>query len=75
MDKIKALLIDDDIKFCQTFGTLSANTFDLEIAHSGTEGLNCLTKSPPHVVLIDLKLDRGINGLEILKRIKKSHPD
>ena len=75
MDKIKALLIDDDIKFCQTFGTLSANTFDLEIANSGTKGLNCLTKSPPYVVLLDLQLGKGINGLEGLIRIKKSHPD
>ncbi len=75
MTKLKALLIDDDKKFCQTFQTLAENTFDLTITHSGKEGLEQLNKSTPQVVLLDLKLGKGMNGIEVLKRVKKIHPD
>lgn len=75
MTKLKALLIDDDKKFCNTFQTLAETTFDLTITHSGKDGLEALNKSTPQVVLLDLKLGKGMNGIEILKRIKKSHPD
>ncbi len=75
MPKLKALLIDDDLKFCQAFQALAETTFDLTIVHSGKDGLASLNKSTPQVVLLDLKLGKGMNGIEILKRIKKSHPD
>ncbi len=75
MTKLKALLIDDDKKFCHTFQALAEATFDLTTTHSGREGLEALNKATPHVVLLDLKLGKGMNGIEVLKRIKKSHPD
>ncbi len=75
MTKLTTLLIDDDKNFCQTFQSLSEDSFDLTIAHSGKYGLRELNKTTPQVVLLDFKLGRGMNGLEVLKRIKKSHPD
>lgn len=75
MTKLKALLIDDDKKFCHTFQTLAESTFELTITHSGRDGLEALNKFTPEVVLLDLKLGKGMNGIEVLKRIKKSHPD
>lgn len=75
MTKLNALLIDDDKKFCHTFQTLAEPTFDLTIVHSGRDGLEALNKATPHVVLLDLKLGKGMDGIEVLKRIKKSHPD
>lgn len=75
MNKLKALLIDDDHKFCRAFQSLAENTFDLKIAHSGKDGLKLLNKSIPQVILLDLKLGRGMNGLEVLKKIKQTHPD
>jgi len=75
MIKLKALLIDDDKKFCHTFQALAEATFDLTIVHSGREGLEALNKSTPHVVLLDLKLGKGMNGIEVLKRIKRCQPD
>ncbi|MDZ7342381.1 MAG: sigma-54 dependent transcriptional regulator [candidate division KSB1 bacterium] len=75
MTKLNALLIDDDKKFCHTFQMLAEATFDLTIVHSGRDGLEALNKLTPHVVLLDLKLGKGMDGIEVLKRIKKSHPD
>jgi len=71
MTKLKALLIDDDKKFCQTFESLAEDTFSLIVTHSGKEGLKEFQKNNFDVVFLDLKLGRGMNGLEILKRIKK----
>ena len=71
MTKLKALLIDDDKQFCQTFETLAEDTFNLVVTHSGKEGLKEFQKNNFDVVFLDLKLGRGMNGLEILKRIKK----
>jgi len=75
MSRIKALLIDDDREFCQTFELLARDNFDLTIAHSGKAGLAQLNKMFFQVVLLDLKLGRGMNGLEVLKKIKKDNPD
>ena len=75
MNKLHALLIDDDHQFCQTFQSLAENTFNLTIVHSGKEGLAQLKKMTPHVVLLDLKLGRGMDGIEVLKRIKQINPD
>lgn len=75
MPQLKALLIDDDKKFCQIFHSLAETSFDLTITHSGKEGLEALNRGSFQVVLLDLKLGKGMNGLEILRRIKASLPD
>ena len=71
MTKLKALLIDDDKQFCQTFETLAEDTFNLVVAHSGKAGLKEFQQSSFDVIFLDLNFGRGMNGLEILKRIKK----
>lgn len=75
MPKLNALLIDDDHKFCDSFKTLAQHSFNLTIVHNGKEGLKKLKKNTPDVILLDLKLGRGMNGLQVLQRIKKIHPD
>lgn len=75
MPKLNALLIDDDHKFCDSFKTLAENSFELTIVHSGLDGLKKLKKLRPDVVLLDLKLGRGMNGLQVLQGIKKSNQD
>jgi len=71
MQKLNALLIDDDKKFCQTFATLAEDSFNLTVAYNGKEGLNQFQKHSFDVIFLDLKLGRGMDGLEVLKRIKK----
>ena len=75
MTKLKALLIDDDKQFCQTFETLAEDTFHLFVTHLGKQGLQQLKQTEYDVVFLDLKLGRGMNGLEVLKRIVKLYPD
>ena len=75
MKKLTALLIDDDKNFCKTFCSLAEQSFELTVANSGKDGLAKLKREQPQVVLLDLKLGRGMNGLEVLKRICASYPD
>src|SRR5579862_2778848 len=59
-DSILAHLADSD------FQTLSAAT--------GTQGLEMFTQHRPALVLLDLRLP-GMDGLELLKAIRKHSPD
>ncbi len=43
------------------------------VAKSGEEALTKVEKFTPDVVIVDIQLP-GINGIEVIRRIKKSHP-
>ncbi len=43
-------------------------------ASNGRDGLDLLAREPAAVVLLDLKMP-GLSGIEVLPRIKQSHPD
>ncbi len=70
MNRIRALLIDDDDSFAGDFAALAEDSFQLSFAVSGAEGLEMLRKQSPDVVLLDLCLGAGMDGLETLRRIK-----
>lgn len=75
MQMLTALLIDDDVQFCKTFQTLAREQFQLSIAHNSRAGLRFLSHTIPDVVLLDYKLNEDLNGLDLLKIIRKEYPD
>jgi len=75
MEKLNALLIDDDVTFCRSFQILTADLFDLTIANNSHDGLRLLNKVAPQVVLLDYKLKEPRTGLDVLKAIKADYPD
>ncbi len=71
MDKI--LIIDDDDLYIETLSNfLSRSKIGLTSASNGALGLELISKEKPDVVLTCLKI-QGYNGIEILKKIKKSN--
>ncbi|WP_321531166.1 sigma-54 dependent transcriptional regulator [uncultured Desulfuromonas sp.] len=76
MDKrCSILLIDDDEQSCATLGLLLKKSgYTVETAHSGEEGLALLPKHPFEIVITDLRLP-GMDGLEILKRVKEHNTE
>ncbi len=44
------------------------------VVYDGNEALELIDEDEPEVVILDLKLPE-IDGVEMLKHIKKSHPD
>jgi len=53
---------------------LAKEGFDTDSAPNGEAGLEKIETSPPDFVLIDLKMP-GIDGLEVLEKVKKIDPD
>jgi DNA-binding response OmpR family regulator len=47
---------------------------DSEIALNGEAALEIVGKEPPDVIVLDLKMP-GIDGMEVLRVIKKAHPN
>ncbi len=77
MNKIKVAIADDSVIFREGL-KVSLNPdkhFDITIeAGNGRELLTGIEKSPPHVVLMDLKMP-VMDGMEATKAIKKRYPD
>jgi two-component system response regulator CpxR len=70
----RILLVDDEKEFIQTLSErLKMRQFSSEIAYNGQEALDFTDEEDTEVILLDLKMP-GIDGFEVLKRIKKTKP-
>jgi len=74
-ERARIVAIDDEVEFTKTIHQFfSARGYEVHVALTGTSGLEQVELHDPHVVLVDLKLP-GMDGDEILQRIKHSHPN
>ncbi|GKU83692.1 response regulator [Niallia sp. NCCP-28] len=73
--KGKVLIVDDQfgirILLNEVFQKEGYQTFQ---AANGVQALEILTKNEPDIVLLDMKIP-GMDGIEILKRMRKLNPD
>src|SRR5688572_13737945 len=70
--RTRLLMIDDDRKLCRLVGTyLQPLGFDVTAVHTGPEGVERATTAVPpwHAIILDVMLP-GIDGFEVLKRIR-----
>jgi two-component system OmpR family response regulator len=75
MEKMRVLLVDDETEFVSALAErLNLRGFDAQTATSGEEALQKIAASPPQVVLLDMFMP-GMSGLEVLKHIKRDHPE
>jgi DNA-binding NtrC family response regulator len=75
MEKMRVLLVDDEAEFVSALAErLNLRGFDAQTATSGEEALEKVEASPPQVMLLDMLMP-GMSGLEVLKRIKRDHPE
>ena len=73
--KFRVLVIDDEHTLRESLEVaLSASGYDVVTAKTGEEGLDCFRRESPDLVLLDHWLP-GINGDEVLKRLKEAEPD
>ena len=69
--KARILVVDDERGMCDFLRyLLEGEGYEVDDAHSGIEGLASLEKKPYHLVVADIKMP-GIDGLEMLRRIKE----
>ena len=72
--KPRIVAIDDEVEFTRTIEQFfSARGYEMHVAVTGHTGLELVELHEPQVVLVDLKLP-GVDGDEILRRIRASHP-
>jgi len=71
----KVLLVDDEREFVQTLSErLQMRDMGSAIAYDGESALNLVAEDEPDVMILDLKMP-GIDGIEVLKKVKTTRPD
>ncbi|PID45252.1 MAG: hypothetical protein CR981_00650 [Proteobacteria bacterium] len=74
-NNISVLISDDEEEFASTLQTrLNLRKFKASMTNSGQEALEAINRDPPDVLVLDLKMP-DLDGLEVLTRVKESHPD
>ncbi|MFH1243554.1 MAG: response regulator [Pseudomonadota bacterium] len=74
MEQIKILLVDDEEEFVKTLAErIQMRDLGPDIALNGEQALKIVDNQVPDVMVLDLKMP-GIDGMEVLRRIKKAYP-
>lgn len=60
----------DNLLLLQVF--LESEGFEVEVADNGNSALNCLARSRPDLILLDVMMP-GMNGLEVTQEIRSSN--
>lgn len=70
----RTLLVDDEQEFVLTLSErLQMRDIQSEVAFDGEKALEHLKKDRPEVIVLDLRMP-GMDGLEVLKRVKREYP-
>jgi two-component system, OmpR family, response regulator CpxR len=71
----KILLVDDEREFVQTLSErLLMRDLGSAVAYDGESALEVAREDEPDVMILDLKMP-GIDGIEVLRRVKESQPE
>ena len=64
-------LVDDDQNILSSVSlALEADGFEVETYSDGEQGLNGISRRPPELVILDIKMPR-LDGMEVLEKIRK----
>jgi DNA-binding NtrC family response regulator len=71
----RILVIDDELIVCESCQRiLEEEGLEVEIALSGAEAFTKMKENPFDIVITDLKMP-GMDGMEVLRAIRKEYPD
>jgi len=71
----KMLVVDDEIEICDFLKTFfEERNYKVFTAMTGESAIRLVDQENPAIVLLDIKMP-GIDGIEVLKRIKTFHPE
>jgi two-component system NtrC family response regulator len=75
LTKKRILVVDDDESLrWVTQAQLQQSGYEVNAAANGNEGLESIQRTPPDLVITDLKMP-GMSGLELLKKIRADYPE
>jgi two-component system nitrogen regulation response regulator NtrX len=71
----RILVVDDERNIRRSLEMiLTGEDYEVVCVPSGQEALAAIKEEKPHVVLLDIVLP-GMNGIEVLRSVRDSHPD
>ena len=72
---LKVLLVDDEKEFVETLSErLQLRNMETSVFYDGLSAHDVIHNKPPGVMIIDLKMP-GIDGLEVLEKVKQTRPE
>ena len=75
MDAFRALVVDDEEDFLETLvNRMNKRNIDTTGAKSGEEALELMKEKLFDVVILDVKMPGGMDGIETLREMKKIQP-
>jgi len=70
----KILLVDDEKEFVHTLSErLQTRNIESSVVYDGEQAIDFVKKDEPNVIVLDLMMP-GIDGFEVLRRVKRDHP-
>ena len=72
--RARILVIDDEAVVRLSYAMSLAADYETQTACDGTQGLELMQRAPADVVMVDERMP-GLQGLEVLKAIKRQWPD
>jgi two-component system, OmpR family, response regulator CpxR len=71
----KVLLVDDEREFVETLSDrLVMREMGSAVAYDGESALELIKTDEPEVIILDLRMP-GIDGIEVLRRVKQTNPE
>jgi len=75
MDYFRALVVDDEQEFLETLvNRLGKRSIDTTGVRSGEEALELMKKKLFDVVVLDIRMPGGMDGIEALREMKRIQP-
>ena len=71
-EKTRLLIIDDDPDFVDGIRSILVKAdYEVDVAYNPDEGLKALQSDPPDLLLLDIMMGRGAEGIMIARKIGK----
>ena len=75
MENVKVLVVDDEKNILESVKmVLDYEKYTVAVAKDGIEGIDIFKKFMPDIVLLDVKMPGGMDGLQVLKSFKEVNP-
>ena len=66
----RLLVVDDEEGPRQSLNMIFCDDYEVTIATSGEEAIQCSTEEPFDIVITDIRM-RGLSGIDVLREVKK----
>jgi DNA-binding NtrC family response regulator len=75
VDRPRITVVDDDLVTCELLcEVFTQEGFDAQYARSGESAIEKIAAKHPDVIVSDIRMKTGLDGLALLDRVRREHP-